>query len=104
MPKSVALCAPASRSSNLPAATRASPSPSSLQPGAIPSRSRCRRPCHWSGVKYWLAFGANVILTEGSKGMAGAIQKAQETVQSAPDRYVLLQQFDNPANPEIHFK
>jgi cysteine synthase A len=54
--------------------------------------------------KVLAAFGANVILTEGSKGMAGAIQKAQETVQSAPDRYVLLQQFDNPANPEIHFK
>ena len=36
--------------------------------------------------------------------MAGAIGKAQEIVQSDPDRYVLLQQFDNPANPEIHFK
>ena len=36
--------------------------------------------------------------------MAGSIAKAQEIVQSDPDRYVLLQQFDNPANPDIHFK
>src|ERR1700691_5402573 len=49
-------------------------------------------------------FGAKLVLTEGSRGMAGAIAKAQETVQADPDRYVLLQQFDNPANPEIHFK
>jgi len=54
--------------------------------------------------KVLAAFGANVVLTEGSRGMAGSINKAQEIVQSDPDRYVLLQQFDNPANPEIHFK
>jgi cysteine synthase A len=36
--------------------------------------------------------------------MAGAIQKAQEMIDSSPDRYVMLQQFDNPANPDIHFK
>ncbi|MGA2713644.1 MAG: cysteine synthase A [Bryobacteraceae bacterium] len=54
--------------------------------------------------KVLAAFGANVVLTEGARGMAGAIAKAQETVQSDPDRYVLLQQFDNPANPEIHFQ
>ena len=54
--------------------------------------------------KVLAAFGANVVLTEGARGMAGAIQKAQELVQSAPDRYLLLQQFENPANPEIHFK
>ena len=54
--------------------------------------------------KVLAAFGANVVLTEGSRGMAGSISKAQEIVQSDPDRYVLLQQFDNPANPEIHFK
>ncbi len=54
--------------------------------------------------KVLAAFGANVVLTEGSRGMAGSIAKAQEIVQSDPDRYVLLQQFDNPANPEIHFK
>jgi cysteine synthase len=48
--------------------------------------------------------GANLILTEGTKGMAGAISKAEEIVASDPKRYVLLQQFKNPANPEIHFK
>ena len=50
------------------------------------------------------ALGANLILTEGAQGMKGAIGKAEELVASDPDRYVLLQQFDNPANPEIHFK
>jgi cysteine synthase len=54
--------------------------------------------------KVLAAFGANVVLTDGARGMAGAIQKAQEFIDSAPDRYVMLQQFDNPANPEIHFK
>src|SRR5580692_85865 len=54
--------------------------------------------------KVLAAFGANVVLTEGSRGMAGSIAKAQETVQADPDRYVLLLQFDNPANPEIHVK
>jgi cysteine synthase len=54
--------------------------------------------------KVLAAFGATLVLTEGSRGMAGAIAKAQETVQSDPGRYVLLQQFDNPANPDIHFK
>jgi cysteine synthase A len=48
--------------------------------------------------------GANLVLTEGARGMAGAIGKAEEMVASNPDRYVLLQQFKNPANPEIHFK
>src|SRR5579862_1128632 len=48
-------------------------------------------------------FGAKLELTEGARGMAGSIAKAQEIVQSDPDRYVLLQQFDNPANPDIHF-
>jgi len=50
------------------------------------------------------ALGANVILTEGSQGMKGAIGRAEQLLASDPDRYVLLQQFDNPANPEIHFK
>jgi cysteine synthase A len=50
------------------------------------------------------AFGANLILTEGPAGMQGSIGKAEEVVASDPKRYVLLQQFQNPANPEIHFK
>ncbi len=49
-------------------------------------------------------FGANLILTEGSLGMKGAIAKAEELVASDPDRYVMLQQFKNPANPDIHEK
>jgi cysteine synthase A len=48
--------------------------------------------------------GANLVLTPGPEGMAGAISKAEETVASDPKRYVLLQQFKNPANPEIHFR
>ena len=47
------------------------------------------------------AYGAELILTPGSEGMAGAIRKAQEFV-AADARYLLLQQFENPANPEIH--
>jgi cysteine synthase A len=50
------------------------------------------------------AFGANLILTEGTGGMQASIAKAEELVASDPDRYLLLQQFQNPANPEIHFK
>jgi cysteine synthase A len=50
------------------------------------------------------ALGANLVLTEAPKGMKGAIAAAEEIVASDPDKYVHLQQFDNPANPEIHVK
>jgi len=49
------------------------------------------------------AFGAQIVLTEGAKGMAGAIAKAEEIVKGAPEKYFMPQQFDNPANPDIHF-
>ena len=49
------------------------------------------------------ALGANLILTEGSKGMKGAIAKADELKFSEPDRYFIADQFKNPANPRIHF-
>lgn len=50
------------------------------------------------------ALGAEVVLTEGSKGMPGAIEKAEKLVAEYPDRYFMPQQFNNPANPEIHHK
>ncbi|HDR1921336.1 TPA: cysteine synthase A [Pasteurella multocida] len=46
--------------------------------------------------------GVNLVLTEGALGMKGAIAKAEEIVASDPQRYVMLKQFENPANPAIH--
>jgi cysteine synthase A len=48
------------------------------------------------------AFGAELVLTEGAKGMKGAIARADEIVASDPERFLLVGQFSNPANPEIH--
>lgn len=48
------------------------------------------------------AFGANLVLTPGAKGMGGTIAAAEELAAGEPDRYVLLHQFKNPANPAIH--
>ena len=52
--------------------------------------------------KLLTAYGARLVLTEGPKGMPGAIARAQQIAASDPQRYVLLQQFANPANPQIH--
>jgi cysteine synthase A len=52
--------------------------------------------------KLLTAYGARLVLTEGAKGMSGAIAAARELAESDPERYVLLQQFANPANPRIH--
>lgn len=50
------------------------------------------------------AFGAELILTEGAKGMKGAIAKTEEMVAQAQERYYMANQFGNPANPAIHYK
>ncbi len=52
--------------------------------------------------KLLTAYGAHLVLTEGRLGMGGAIGAARELAESEPDRWVMLQQFMNPANPRIH--
>jgi cysteine synthase A len=52
--------------------------------------------------KLLVSYGATLILTEGARGMNGAIAKAEEIAAADPTRYILLQQFKNPANPAIH--
>ena len=54
--------------------------------------------------KVMKALGAKLVLTAGPLGMKGAIAKAEEIYNSDPQHYLLLQQFKNPANPEIHFR
>ncbi len=52
--------------------------------------------------KLLTTYGAKLVLTEGAKGMKGAVARAQEIAASDPEKFVLLQQFENPANPAIH--
>ncbi|MBN1960055.1 MAG: cysteine synthase A [Deltaproteobacteria bacterium] len=54
--------------------------------------------------KMLYAFGAELVLTDGSKGMPGAVTIAEEIIASNPEKYFMPQQFKNPANPDIHFR
>ncbi len=54
--------------------------------------------------KVLVALGAELVLTPGALGMKGAISRAEELAATEPDRYVLMRQFENPANPAIHEK
>ena len=50
------------------------------------------------------ALGANLVLTDSTLGMAGSIAKAEQIAAADPQHYLMLQQFKNPANPDIHFR
>jgi len=52
--------------------------------------------------KVLVALGARLVLTPGAQGMKGAIQRSLEMAEAEPDRYLLVKQFENPANPAIH--
>lgn len=54
--------------------------------------------------KVMMALGAELVLTEGAKGMKGAVEAAEKLVADAPEQRIMLQQFNNPANPAIHEK
>lgn len=54
--------------------------------------------------KVLVALGAELVLTPGALGMKGAIARAEELAATEPDRYILMRQFENPANPTIHEK
>jgi cysteine synthase A len=54
--------------------------------------------------KMMKAYGSDLVLTDGDKGMKGAIVKAEEIIDEDPEQYYLPNQFENPANPDIHFK
>ena len=54
--------------------------------------------------KVMKALGANLVLTEGAKGMKGAVDAAETLIAEAPEKRIMLQQFNNPANPAIHEK
>ena len=101
-PRSGACSAPARSWSSRPAATPASRSRSSRRPAAIPLTLTMPETMSLERRKLLVAYGAKLVLTEGARGMSGAIAKAEEIAASDPDRYVLLQQFTNPANPAIH--
>ncbi len=54
--------------------------------------------------KIFSAYGANLILTPGSEGMRGAISAAEDLVRQNPEKFLMMQQFKNPANPSAHYK